>query len=87
MSTQTTRKPYPTDLQDEAWEWIAPLLAQDAGPGRPRTVDIREIANVANLNCLLIFCASRHIHGSISECKEHVLDTFKRSFYIRKRAQ
>jgi transposase len=25
--------------------WIAPLLAQDAGPGRPRTVDVREIAN------------------------------------------
>lgn len=45
MSTQTARKPYPTDLRDEAWEWIAPLLAQDAGPGRPRTVDIREIAN------------------------------------------
>lgn len=45
MSTQTSRKPYPTDISDEAWEWIAPLLAQDAGPGRPRTVDIREIAN------------------------------------------
>ena len=45
MSTQTLRKPYPTDISDEAWEWIAPLLAQDAGPGRPRTVDIREIAN------------------------------------------
>jgi len=45
MSTQTPRKPYPTDISDEAWEWIAPLLAQNAGPGRPRTVDIREIAN------------------------------------------
>ena len=45
MSTQTARKPYPTDLPDEAWEWIAPLLAQNSGPGRPRTVDIREIAN------------------------------------------
>jgi putative transposase len=45
MSTQTPRKPYPTDISDEAWEWIAPLLAQGAGPGRPRTVDIREIAN------------------------------------------
>src|SRR6266542_38327 len=42
---------------------------------------------IANLNCLLIFWASRHIHGNISEWKEHVLDTFKRSFYIRKRAQ
>ena len=45
MSTYTARKPYPTDLSDEAWEWIAPILAQKAGPGRPRTVDIREIAN------------------------------------------
>jgi putative transposase len=45
MSMQTARKPYPTDLRDEAWEWIAPLLAQNTGPGRPRTVDIREIAN------------------------------------------
>jgi putative transposase len=39
------RKPYPTDISDEAWECIAPLLAQNAGPGRPRTVDIREIVN------------------------------------------
>ena len=45
MSTQQTRKPYSTDLSDEAWEWIAPLLAQATGPGRPRTVDIREIVN------------------------------------------
>src|SRR5215475_13076166 len=45
MSTQSTRKPYPTDLSDEAWEWIEPFLAQSSGPGRPRTVDIREIAN------------------------------------------
>jgi len=45
MSTQTHRKPYPTDISDEAWEWIAPLLAQGAGPGRPRTVDSREIVN------------------------------------------
>ena len=45
MSTQTSRMPYPTDISDEAWEWMAPLLAQDAGPGRPRTVDIREIVN------------------------------------------
>jgi putative transposase len=45
MSTQTSRKRYPTDISDEAWEWIAPILAQPAGPGRKRTVDIREIAN------------------------------------------
>jgi putative transposase len=45
MDAKTCRKPYPTDLSDEAWEWIAPLLTQKTGPGRPRTVDIREIAN------------------------------------------
>jgi putative transposase len=45
MSTQGARKPYPTDIGDEAWEWIAPILAQDAGPGRPRTADIREMVN------------------------------------------
>src|SRR5215211_6016766 len=37
---------------------------------------------IANLNCLLIFLARRHIHGKILECKAHVLDTFKRSFYV-----
>jgi putative transposase len=45
METNTRRKPYPTDISDEAWEWIAPLLAQRAGPGRKRTVDIREIVD------------------------------------------
>ncbi len=45
MSKHIPRKPYPTDISDEAWEWIAPLLAQKAGPGRKRIVDIREIVN------------------------------------------
>ena len=46
-----------------------------------------KMGDIANLNCLLIFWARRHIHGKISECKEHVLDAFKRSFYVGKRAQ
>jgi len=45
MNRQIERKPYSSDLSDAAWEWIAPLLAQPSGPGRPRTVDMREIAN------------------------------------------
>ncbi len=45
MSRQIRRKPYPTDISDEAWEWIAPLLAQKDGPGRKRTIDIREVVN------------------------------------------
>jgi|SRR5437762_805118 len=45
MSRKARRKPYPTDISDEAWEWIAPILAQPAGPGRKRTIDIREVVN------------------------------------------
>ena len=45
MAQETRRKACSTDISDEAWEWIAPLLAQQPGPGRKRTVDIREIVN------------------------------------------
>jgi putative transposase len=45
MTTERARTPYPTDITDEAWEWIAPLLAQRSGPGRKRTADIREMVN------------------------------------------
>jgi putative transposase len=45
MSQEARRKAYPSDISDEAWEWIAPILAQRPGPGRKRTVDIREIVN------------------------------------------
>jgi transposase len=46
MAQETRRKPYPTDISDEAWAWIAPILAQRPGPGRRRTVDIREMVYV-----------------------------------------
>jgi putative transposase len=45
MTATPKRKPYPSDLADEEWLLIAPLVAQAAGPGRPRTVDIREVVN------------------------------------------
>jgi putative transposase len=45
MTATPERKRYPSDLVDEEWLLIAPLVAQAAGPGRPRTVDIREIVN------------------------------------------
>src|SRR5262245_53906275 len=45
MTPTLERKPYPSDLSDEEWLLIAPLVAQAAGPGRPRTVDIREVVN------------------------------------------
>ena len=38
------RKPYPSDLTDEQWEIIRPLIP--VSPlGRPRTVDMREVLN------------------------------------------
>jgi putative transposase len=40
-----TRKPYPTDLIDPEWEYVAPFVGQKSGRGRRRTVDMREIVN------------------------------------------
>jgi len=42
-----TRKPYPTDLTDEQWEMIEPLLppARTRHGGRPRTTCLREVVN------------------------------------------
>src|SRR5258708_27120768 len=42
------RKPYPSDLTDQQWALIEPLLPRIKrcrGPGRPREVDLREIVN------------------------------------------
>src|SRR3954464_9034403 len=39
------RAPYPSDLTDAQWQLIEPLLAPEAGPGRPTQVDLREIVN------------------------------------------
>jgi putative transposase len=36
---------YSSDLHDEEWRLIAPLLQPSPGPGRPRTVDLRQIVN------------------------------------------
>jgi putative transposase len=36
---------YPTDVTDMAWPIIRPLLDSKPGPGRPRTLDIREVWN------------------------------------------
>lgn len=38
-------KRYATDVMDQEWAIIEPFVAQPAGPGRPRTVDIREVVN------------------------------------------
>ena len=39
------RKPYPSDLTDEQWALLEPLLPRAKPGGRPRSVDLREVAN------------------------------------------
>lgn len=42
-------RPYPTDVTDAGWMHIEPLLVRPrSGPGRPRTVNLREIWNAVN---------------------------------------
>ncbi len=36
---------YPTDLTDAQWQLIEPHVRATPGPGRPRTLDIREVVN------------------------------------------
>lgn len=46
MSKEEQRRAYKTDVSDEEWEIIARLLpGQKPGPGRPRSVDLREVWN------------------------------------------
>lgn len=44
-SADIRRKRYPSDLSRKEWRAIRPHLAQQPGPGRPRTVDIRAVVN------------------------------------------
>src|SRR5229473_3205217 len=39
------RKPYPTDLTDEQWKLIEPLLPPAKPGGRPRNTNLREVLN------------------------------------------
>jgi putative transposase len=36
---------YPTDVTDAQWKLIGPHVRATPGPGRPRTLDIREVVN------------------------------------------
>jgi len=40
-----SRTPYPSDLTDEQWARIAPLIPPAKPGGRPRSVNMREILN------------------------------------------
>jgi putative transposase len=39
------RASYPSDLTDEQWAVLEPLVQRASGPGRPPTVDLREVVN------------------------------------------
>jgi len=39
------RKPYATDLTDDQWAMIEPLLPAAKPGGRPRTTDLRDVVN------------------------------------------
>jgi putative transposase len=40
-----SRKPYPSDLNDDEWEKVTPLLPPPNTMGSPRTVELREVLN------------------------------------------
>ena len=39
------KRGYPTDVKDEEWRLIAPLLPKQAKTGRPRKTDLRAVIN------------------------------------------
>jgi len=39
------RTPYPTDLTDEQWQILEPMIPPAKPGGRPRTTDMREVIN------------------------------------------
>lgn len=45
MQTVNPRKAYPTDLSDEQWAILEPLIPAAKHGGRPREVDLREVVN------------------------------------------
>jgi putative transposase len=55
-----TRKPYPSDLTDEQWERLAPLLPAAKPGGRRRSVNLREVVN-ALLYLLRTGCPWAHL--------------------------
>ena len=43
--TAPTRKPYPSDLTDDQWNLIEPLIPPKIGKGENRKVNLREVVN------------------------------------------
>jgi len=48
MSTTTERKAYASDLTNQQWQLLEPLLPEQQEGGRERQVDLREIINAIN---------------------------------------
>ena len=46
MDEQTTRKPYESDLTEEEWKVVEPLLPAGKFGGRPRTTNVREVLSL-----------------------------------------
>lgn len=54
------RKAYPTDLTDEQWAILVPMIPAGHKTGRPRKADMREVMN-GILYLLRAGCAWRHL--------------------------
>lgn len=56
----TQRKSYPTDITNQQWQILAPLIPQPKTGGRPRSIEIREVIN-AIFYILTSGCAWRRL--------------------------
>ena len=63
-----SRKSYPSDLTDEQWEILGPLLPPAKPGGRPRTVDLREVVN-GILYLLRSGCPWRMVPHDLPHCQ------------------
>ena len=62
------RPPYATDLSDQQWELLEPLIPPAKPGGRPREQDMREILN-GILYVLRTGCAWRYMPHDLPNCK------------------
>jgi putative transposase len=66
------RKPYPTNLSDEQWKLLEPMLPPPFLVGRKRTVDLREVLNaIFYLSCT--GCAWRYLPQELSQVDDRLL--------------
>lgn len=68
MSSQSYRKPYPSDLTDEQWEFLAPHIPQASPNATMEVIPRREIVN-GILYVLRTGCAWRQMPHDLPEGK------------------